>query len=280
MDYFLFPKPPSRQRLIRSVLTDALALCIGILCILNLPSDAAAQGEASGIVNQVDSLYNQGRFREAELSALRALQESGNLAPVDRGLLHKTLGFTYVAMGENDKARSQFTEWLVIDPLAQLDSLYVSPKIISVFQDAKASLKKMQEPTRDPLELKTQFAAVKRSLFFPGLGQLYVGKEVKGTAMFTSEIFLLGAFAYCQVQYNQARDDYLQERDPANMQSRYDRYNNYNRARYGAIFLAAGVYLYSLYDALVMPPPGEKSNPISLSISPGTNPTLSLTWRY
>jgi hypothetical protein len=257
-----------------------LVLSVGTLCILSIPAAVPAQGETADIVHQVDSLYYQSRFREAELTALRALQEPGNLAPVDRGLLHKTLGFTYVAMGENDKARSQFTEWLVIDPLAQLDSVYVSPKIISVFQEAKIAQEKTLIPSRDPQELKTQLASAKRSLFFPGLGQLYTGKQAKGLVMFVSEVFLLGSYAYCQVQYSQARDDYLMERNPAHMQSLYDHYNNYNRARYGSLILAAGVYLYSLYDALAVPPPAAKPNPLTLSLTPAANRLVTLTLRY
>jgi tetratricopeptide (TPR) repeat protein len=257
-----------------------LALCLGTLCILDLPGISQAQSKAAGIVGLVDSLYYQGRFREAELTALRALQESGNLVPVDRGLLHKTLGFTYVAMGENDKARSQFTDWLVIDPFAQLDSVYVSPKIISVFQEAKIAQKKTLQPSRDPAELKTVLSAAKRSLFFPGLGQLYSGRQAKGITMFVSEAFLLGSFAYCQVQYTQARDNYLQERNPVKIPNLYDRYNNYNRARYGTLILAAGVYIYSLYDALSVPPPTKKTTPLSLKIAPSTDRLISLTFSY
>jgi tetratricopeptide (TPR) repeat protein len=255
-------------------------LPVAILCTLNLRVGLHAQTTGSGVVSHVESLYHQGKFRDAELTALRALQEPTGLAAMDVGLIHKMLGFTYVAMGENEKARDQFTEWLTIDPKAKLDSVYVSPKIIDVFKEARESLKKRREPTRDYSELKVQLTAVKRSLIFPGLGQLYTDKPAKGVTMFASEILLIGAFAYCQVQYLNARDDYLQERNPANMQSAYDRYNNFNRARYGTLALAAGIYLYSLADALFVPPPKANPRPLSLSVSPGTERPLTITFRY
>jgi tetratricopeptide (TPR) repeat protein len=257
-----------------------LALWAVIPCVLSLTTELQAQAEKSSAVEVVESLYNEGRFRDAELTALRTLQEPSDLAAVDRGRIHRALGFTYVAMGENDKARSQFTEWLVIDPLAQLDSVYVSPKIITVFREAQTALKQMREPARDPAGLRTQLSATKRSMLFPGLGQLYTGKQTKGIAMFASEILLLGAFAYCQVQYSQARDDYFQERDPAQMSDRYSTYNNYNRARYATLALAAGVYFYSLYDALSNEPPKPVTSPLTLSIWPQPNRMVTLTLRY
>jgi hypothetical protein len=224
-------------------------------------------------------LYYRGQFRDAEILALRTLQNSQNLPPVDQAILHKTLGFAYVAMGDNDKAKTQFTALLDLDPQAKLDSIYVSPKIISVFREAQTLWSQRQEQTKfgNSQELNLQLSALKRSLFFPGLGQLYRGQQTKGFSLFASEVALIGAVAYCQIRYSKVHDDYLTERDPAKIQDLYDSSNLYYRVRNGCAILAVGVYLYSLYDALFLPPKTEPHPPtFGLSVQPGTT-TLRFT---
>ncbi len=227
-----------------------------ILCLVSAPAWGIAQAVTSQEVDRVVSLYYQGKFKEAELLALRTLQSPELLPPVDKALLHKTLGFTYVAMGENEKAKIQFLAWLDLDPLAQLDPIYVSPKIIAVFKEAQHVyiLSKTQAQPANQAALNQQLEALKRSLFFPGLGQLYRGQQVKGFSLLAAEVVLLGGFALCQSQYAETRDRYLTEINPAQMESLYDEVNLYYRAKYAAAILAAGVYLYSLYDALFLPP--------------------------
>jgi len=255
-----------------------LALLAAILCNLSQPYPVQAQGAAASSVDQVVSLYMQGRFQEAELLALRTLQSSDSLPPVDRALLYKTLGFTYVVMRENEKAKNQFIAWLEIDPLADLDSVYISPKIIAVFREAQAELEARKRQAESPAdeELTLRLGAVRRSVIFPGLGQIYCGKQIKGFSLMTSEIVLIGAFVFCQIQYDQKRDEYLQERNPNHMQDLYDEANLYYRAKYVSAILAAGVYLYSLYDAAYLSSSPSKKSPISLSVSPVLRSLLTL----
>ncbi len=61
------------------------------------------------------------------------------------------------------------------------------------------------------------------------------------------------------------------------MQSRYDEYNLYYRGRNASIILAAGVYLYSLFDIMYFHPQTEpNSSPLSISITEDFTPSLSL----
>jgi len=234
-------------------------------------------------VDEVVSLYFQGRLTEAELLALRTLQSGDSLPPVDREILHKTLGFTYVAMGENEKAREQFISWLEIDPRAALDSLYVSPKIIDVFRLAQEALaQRRQSANPDFSHLTSQMSALKRSLIFPGLGQIYRDQQGKGIALFASEVLLLGGLAYFHVQSEAARNDYMAERSPAKTSEAYDRYNTYYRARNLTAALAAGVYLYSLVDAIYFPPRRGSglTFPLTFQVTPDPGHSLVLAWRF
>lgn len=254
-----------------------------ILCLVSgMMSPAQAQTDEADLIERVNKLYEDGNLREAELTALRALQESKTLAPVDRAQLHRLLGFTYVAQGENEKAKQQFIAWLELDPLAQLDPLYISPKIISVFSEAKAGFSQRKTPPPDYANLNAQVQAVRRSLLFPGLGQLHRGEQIKGFSLIVSQVVLLGTFTYCQINYDRARDRYLGATDPIQMQGLYDDYNLYYRGRNATLLLAAGVYLYSLFDIIYINPHVPLAHPSLALIANPTPPSqigikLSLT---
>ena len=252
-------------------------LMIVIFLMAGTVQTVLAQEDKNDLINLADSLYVEGKLDEAELTALRALQNSESLPPIDRARLYRILGFTYVAQGENQKAKRQFINWLQIDPLANLDPLYISPKIINVFTEAQQEYKNTRTPPLDYANLNMQMRAVRRSLIFPGLGQLYREQQIKGFALVASEIILLGSLTYCQIKYDQARDRYLDETNPAVMQSRYDDCNLYYHGRNASIILAAGVYLYSLFDIMYFHPQTEpNSSPLSMSITEDFTPSLSL----
>lgn len=233
-------------------------------------------------MERVEQLYNKGDFREAEQSALRSLQSSEQLPPVDRANLYRLLGFTCVALGENEKAKQHFQSWLELDPLADLDSVYVSPKIISVFREAASEffIRKSQPPPPDIEVLTSQIGAFQRSLLFPGLGQLHRHQRWKGYTLLTSEVLFLGTVVYAQIRYDEARDRYQREKNPARMQDLYDKANDYYHLRNGAAVLAAVVYLYSLFDAAYLPPAAnEPSARISLQIKPDQRRMISVNLR-
>ena len=257
--------------------TPLCRLLIAILIVGVMAQGAFAQNDETDLIGLADSLYVEGKLNEAELTALRALQNPESLPPIDRARLYRILGFTYVAQGKNEKAKQQFLSWLKIDPLANLDPLYISPKIINVFAEAQVEFKQTRTPPPDYANLNKQMQAVRRSLLFPGLGQLHRGQQIKGFTLITSEIILLGTLTYCQIKYDQARDQYLDESDPDKMDSQYDDCNLYYRGRNASIALAVGIYLYSLFDIMYFHPQTEpQSSPFSLSVTEDFTPTLTL----
>jgi tetratricopeptide (TPR) repeat protein len=240
---------------------------------------AIAQDEAA-LIDRAYQLYDQGNFEEAEFTALRALMSKSELDNVDRARLYRILGFTYVVLGENEKAQRQFISWLEIDPLAKLDPLYISPKIINVFNEAKEAYEEMKAQA-EPVgieDLQSQVNAFQRSMLYPGLGQISRGQNFKGYSLVALETIFLGAFVYCQLNYDSAKDDYLNETDTAKMQSLYDDYNLFYKGRYTSLILAGAVYLYSLFDVVYFPPESTtESNFISLSVSPLQSHLLTLS---
>ncbi len=125
--------------------------------------------------------------------------------------------------------------------------------------------------------MTVQHSAFKRSLLFPGLGQLHTDNKIKGYSLIASEAVLLGTFIYCQLNYDKARDDYMNETNPSRMQDLYDEYNLYYRGRNVSLILAAGVYIYSLFDVMYFPPEiDNNSETLSLSLQPGMPCRLTL----
>ncbi len=262
------------------IITRSLVLIALLLCVLgSSPRRVRAQNQAEDLINQAAKLFDAGDYEEAELAALRALTDEDQLLDVDRARLHRLLGFIYVVLEEKEKAKQQFINWLEIDPFARLDPLYISPKIISVFEEAKAEFQVRQEQGKPPdyTQLNRQLHALKRSVLFPGLGQIYQDQQVKGFTLLAAEIVCLGGFAYFQVNYDRARDDYLQETDPEKMQDRYDDYNFFYRGRTASMLLAVGVYLYSLADVLYFPPKEPESSSVSFNLTPRGGALITLT---
>jgi LysM repeat protein len=93
------------------------------------------KGEAfleKGIGNYFTGDY-QGAVKNLEKAAALGLRDNDNLSKV-----HRFLAYAYVALDETTKAKDSFREALRVDPELKLDPVYVSPKIMDVFQDVKA----------------------------------------------------------------------------------------------------------------------------------------------
>jgi hypothetical protein len=258
-------------------------LILLFLCLMLCSFEGVAQNNNSELVDQTILFFNQGNFKDAEFTALRALQNVDSLSAIEQSELHRILGFTYVAQEENEKAKRQFIQWLELDPLATLNPIYISPKIIKVFDEAKEeyTAQKLPQNQIDNSLSHQRLLAIKKSLVFPGRGQLFIGENFKGASMVTGEIILLGALIYCHVQYKDKHDQYLAAKDPVSIRDLYDQSNLYYKGRIITASLAAGVYLYSLFDAAYYTPADQKrANQVSLLLSPNMEKLATLTINF
>ncbi len=80
--------------------------------------------------------YFKGKYDEAVAEINTAL-EKGFKEKEDKLKAHRFLAYTYVAKEDKEEAKKQFKKALEIDPKIELDPVYVSPKIIEVFKEAK-----------------------------------------------------------------------------------------------------------------------------------------------
>ncbi|MEE3139395.1 MAG: DUF5683 domain-containing protein [Candidatus Neomarinimicrobiota bacterium] len=102
-----------------------------------------------------------------------------------------------------------------------------------VFPQKKMDFRSESEQLKDP---KT---AMKRSLVFPGAGQIYNDQNIKGYALIAGEILALWSF-------NENREKYSNYEES----DKYSR-NHYLRERNRFAWIAIGLYFYGILDAVV-----------------------------
>lgn len=162
-----------------------------------------------------------------------------------------------------------FERILSIDQNFQLDTINVSPKIVSYFNEIKnryisykINERKDQSKNIDTLlilereKLVNRFIiyqnAIKRNLILPGSGNLYLNNKGKG--YFTIGLYsasLLSSF-YFYFDTKTKEKDYLNELNPDLIQSKYSRYNTSYKLRNISLLTSFLIYLYSQVDILFL----------------------------
>ncbi len=88
-------------------------------------------------------------------------------------------------------------------------------------------------------QLKDPKIALKRSLTFPGAGQIYNDQKVKGYALIAGEVLALWNFNENRKKYNAYEDSFSKSRD------------HYLRERNRFAWIAIGLYFYGVLDSVV-----------------------------
>ena len=102
-----------------------------------------------------------------------------------------------------------------------------------LFPQKKMDFRSESEQLKDPK------IAMKRSLIFPGAGQLYNDQKIKGSILIAGELFALWSFNENKKKY----DNY-------NGSESHSR-NYYLRKRNRFAWIAVGLYFYGMLDAVV-----------------------------
>ncbi|MBW2056569.1 MAG: LysM peptidoglycan-binding domain-containing protein [Deltaproteobacteria bacterium] len=100
-----------------------------------LPGSVAATNRAEAFLERGVKNYFTGDYSGAVRNLQKAL-ESGLKGKQDVAKAYRFLAYAYVALDERTKAEDSFLEALKVNPHMKLDPVYVSPKIIQVFEKA------------------------------------------------------------------------------------------------------------------------------------------------
>ena len=111
--------------------------------------------------------------------------------------------------------------------------LFICFFISFLFPQKKMDFRSESEQLKDPK------IAMKRSLIFPGAGQLYNNQKIKGSILIAGELFALWSFNENKKKY----DNY-------NGSESHSR-NYYLRKRNRFAWIAVGLYFYGMLDAVV-----------------------------
>ncbi|MGB9720485.1 MAG: tetratricopeptide repeat protein [bacterium] len=212
--------------------------------------------------------YNNGEYESAIKQLENALQYLKQLNQNEQVEAYKYLAFSYVAFGDKDKAKEQFKKALRLDPKLELDPATVSPKIIKVFEEAKAEMITIvepppaQPPSPKPTKPEVRPAGVSttgalvRSCCLPGWGQMYRGESSKGKKLMIATAILLPTSLIATSIQNVKHDNYL-DIEPGNedeMNRAYREYRIWYNITAFSWFAYLGLYAYNIYDVIVTKP--------------------------
>ncbi len=200
----------------------------------------------------------EGRFEEAELTALRGLRSAEAVDDLAEIPFRVVLATIYVAREQQGFALAEFRRIIAINPAFDMDPVLTSPKIITVFGQAKREYVEqvMSQPEAFRLpEADAKLSASWRSAMLPGWGQMYKQQKVKGTMFGVLQAATLAAFVTFIFEADARKDDYRAINEYGNplIEERFADYRRAYRTRNILGYLMLGVYLVNYYDALYAP---------------------------
>ena len=101
------------------------------------------------------------------------------------------------------------------------------------FAKQKIDFRTAEEQAKDPK------IALKKSLTFPGVGQLYNDQKIKGYTLIAAELFSLYSFNENRKKYKDYNESYEKSQD------------YYLRERNRFAWIAIGLYFYGILDSVV-----------------------------
>ena len=232
-----------------------------LICFLSLlvaeTLRAQPTARVDSLLTLVRELYEQGSYLSSEVEARRLL-DNRSLPDSLRVRAEQYLAFSLVAQAKNAGAVDHFVTILRIDSTFTLDPILTSPKILSVFSEARRQFGNMKIPEHNQRQLEQRLpdhSLTFRTILFPGWEQAYQGRTVKGYTLLGAGILSLGATVYFDRERRSAQDEYLAANTPELAASKYTRYNNNHKAEYYSLAAFLAIYVYSQFDAFFDLPP-------------------------
>lgn len=224
------------------------------LLLYLLPSPGIGQTTADSSMAIVRSLYDDGKYSNAEFEARRLLERK-EIGDSLRIQIEQQLAFALVAQGQHDAAVEHFSAIFLLSPSFELDAVLTSPKIMIAFNEAKLqSFSRQRHPGTGTVPTTTYGHASWRTLVFPGWEQSYRGRSSTGIVFAGAGAATLASLIYCDIQRRETRNDYLSASMSLLAASKYTRYNRYYKAEIYSVLAFAAVYFASQLDVILTPP--------------------------
>ena len=219
----------------------------------------AQSNSIDSTLKEIELFYGNGQYLSAELEA-RRMSEETTLNDSVKVQIEKWIAFSLIAQGKSSLAKDRFIALLTIDGTFELDPILTSPKILYVFNDARAKYQSIKKNiTADSARVAAQQQQLSRSsisyrtIIFPGWEQFYQGREESGYIFFGAGAVTFVSGIACEFLRSGAREEYQNAKTPADILSKYDRYNVYRKAEIYSFFAFTIVYLASEVDVFTQP---------------------------
>ncbi len=254
--------------------------CVIALFHLFLPHGLRAQINP-GNAAQVKHYYDAVAFDKAISLGRELLHSAEKLSPEELAVIHQYLALSFYNIGKLDSSRTHFLSLLSIYPDMELDPVTISPKIIDFFNSLKKEFQTLNN--RNDLPTFTRYifvddprpAAGWRSALLPGWGQFYKHQKMRGIVLGGAFWSSLIATGFAALRESQTHQDYLDSRNPAEINQNYDTYNNWYKTRRALTVTTAVLWGITVADALWSSYP----KPTVTLIRAGT-PGFGLTVRF
>ncbi len=165
---------------------------------------------------------------------------------------YKYSAFDQIALGSTVAAKESFRQALLLAPNLTLDPTYVSPKIIAIFEEVKASLRPVQRPGAKP---SSRMGFAVRSLIIPSWGQFAANRKVAGFVFLGGTALALGNVARTQTNFETAKDKYFKAGPGSDFDGLFSKYDKATSNRNTAVYLLGTIYLANVVDAFLAKPP-------------------------
>ncbi|MBN2012085.1 tetratricopeptide repeat protein [candidate division KSB1 bacterium] len=236
---------------------------VTLICILlSIPGSGIAQDN----VESMQDAFHRLDYATAQSIAESILVNWQQYRPSDLETVHKVLGVILYSDGDLQQAQRQFEQAIQLNRQAELDPVYVSPKIITFFNEIKAAYQPesgQQTQVRYVLAPDRRPGAVMRSALIPGWGQIHKGQVRKGWVLITAATASTVALVGTAWQTQQKRDLYMDATTPIAIESTYNTYNTWYKRRQVSGYIMGALWSVAIIDALVTKP-GEEANQVSL----------------
>ncbi len=222
----------------------------------------SAQTQQPSLFQQMIQAFRQLDYESAKNIGKQITADFKKYTLIELLEAHKILGVIAYQDGNVSESNAQFEQALSIDRTATLDSVYVSPKIIQFFDDLKLRFSSKGEISETDQSIHYRYlvqpdprpAATLRSMIIPGWGQLYKNDKTKGIVLVSATATVTLATTIFHFMQKDAHDAYLKAIDEKTIEQKYDKYNLFYKLRNNTVLFAGGIWLYSVFDALLAEP--------------------------
>jgi hypothetical protein len=239
-------------------------------------------------LEEVVEIYQTGRLEQAELAAFRLLSRDSQMTSVERSEVYRILAYIAIARDDLQSGQEYFHLALESNENLHLDRNLTSPKILSVFDEAKLNFKEVKQQREEvsasvQRSFRLRVEGGKRSILLPGLGQIHKGHNARGYTIMTATGLTASALVYSQFRYSDAKKDYDNATLPAAAASAYDDYNSWSKNRNILGVTLGVIWIGSILEAFISAPPEQAPDQQALQVGmggPDGTPGLTLSLRF